>query len=178
MTESFRERRKDRRLELALPLEVLTQLKELGAGLPGPGVPRYGPNPWLRCQYLFCGPPASGRLLAAQLIARDLGVALWRHASADLMGRYIGETEKNLARVFERAADTGWVLYFDQADALFGRPGGVDNSNSRYGNQAVAYLLRRAEAYRGVVILSTQARPYLDGPATSRIDRVVDFPRY
>ena len=77
-----------------------------------------------------------------------------------------------------READTGWVLSFDQADALFGRPGGVDAYNSRYGNQAVAYLLRRAEEYRGVVILSTGARPYLGGRAMSRIDQVVDFPPY
>jgi len=166
--------------DLALPLEVLTQLQRLSAQLDAARqktpLPRYGPNPWSKSQLLFCGRSGAGKLLAARLIADDLGLAMWQIPSATLVGRYIGETEKNLARVFDRAAQTGWVLFFDEADALFGKRSGLSSSNSRYANQEVSYLLRRAEQYRGVVILSTRGRPVLGGSLQRRVKEIVAFP--
>lgn len=103
------------------------------------------------------------------------GVAMWKIPSAALVGRYIGETEKNLVRIFEQARQTGWVLFFDEADALFGRRNGVNVHNSRYTNQELSYLLRRAGQYRGAVIVSTQAKPYIGGHLRRLIDEIVEF---
>jgi len=165
--------------DLTLPLPVLTDLQGLSSRLSAVGsgnsAPRYGPNPWTQNRFMFCGPSGTGKTLAALLIARDLGAAMWKIPSAPLVGRYIGETEKNLARIFKKARQTGWVLFFDEADALFGRRNGVNVHNSRYTNQELSYLLRRAGQYRGVVIISTLAKPYLGGHLRRLIDGIVEF---
>ena len=165
--------------DLTLPLEVLTQLQRLSARLQqaraGKTMPLYGPNLLAGSQQLFCGPPGTGKVLAAQLIARDLDLTLWKIPSASLVERYIGETEKNLDAIFHRARRRGWILYFDEADALFGKRTGVRSHNSRYANQEISYLLQRAEDYRGVVILSTHAKPEFAGRLMRRFEGLVEF---
>ena len=94
-----------------------------------------------------------------------------------LAARYIGETEKNIERVFDAAPGAGCVLFFDEADALFGRRSGVRSSHSRYANQEVSYLLQRAESFRGVVILSTTTTPRLSDRQRSGLEAIVRFPR-
>lgn len=165
--------------DLTLPLPVLTDLQSLSSRLgtvgTGNAAPQYGPNLWINNRFMFCGPSDVGKTLAAQLIAGEIGAAIWKIPSSSLVGRYIGETEKNLARIFSRASQTGWVLFFDEADALFRRRNGVSVQNSRYSNQEVSYLLRIAERYRGLVIVSTLAKPYLGGHLGPLIDGIVEF---
>jgi SpoVK/Ycf46/Vps4 family AAA+-type ATPase len=120
---------------------------------------------------LFYGPPGAGRALAAELIARACGGHAYRVDLGALVSRYIGETEKNLARIFDRAAAEGWVLFFDEADALFGKRDG----NDRAANQQIAYLLQHIEDYPGVVILATNLRTHLDEEFARRFQSVVRF---
>jgi len=165
--------------DLTLPLAELTRLKQLSARLGGRNrrvtTSRYGPNRWKDCQYLFHGPSGTDKLLAAQLVAGDLGLTVSQISCTTLVERYIGETEKNLDQVFERAGQHGWVLFFDEADALFGKRTGVSASRSRYANQEVSYLLGRAEQYRGIVILSTQCRPRFRARLTGRFKEILEF---
>jgi len=165
--------------DLTQPLAVLTELQDLGARLSAAQdrttTSRYGPNPWATSQYLFCGSSGIGKILAARLIARDLDLIMWKLSSASLVGRYIGETETNLDRVFDRSKNTGWILFFDEADALFGKRTGMRTHNSRYANQEISYLLARAEHYRGVVIVSTQAKPNFRARLMRRFESVIKF---
>jgi len=166
--------------DLTLPLALLNELQQLSTTLSkvrvGSRARLYGPNPWSAAQFLFCGPSGAGKISAAQSIGGDLGLATWKIPAAALVGRYIGETEKNLNLVFDRARRNGWVLFFDEADALFGKRTGVISGGSRYANQEISYLLRRAEHYRGIVIISTSSKPNLGSHLVRRIQRVVEFP--
>lgn len=165
--------------DLTLPLAELTELKQLSEQLAATrqmtGASLYGPNPWAATRLLFWGPAGMGKILAARLIANELDLAVWQVPSASLVERYIGETEKNLDRVFDRAGQRGWILFFDEADALFGKRTGVRPHNSRYANQEISYLLQRAEAYRGIVILSTQTKPRFSGRLLRRFEKVMAF---
>ena len=125
---------------------------------------------------LFAGPPGTGKTMAAEIIAGELGLALYRVDLSATVSKYIGETEKNLERIF-RAADQGdAVVLFDEADALFGRRGEVRDAHDRYANIEVAYLLQRLEAYDGLAILTTNLRGNIDEAFIRRLDAVLEFP--
>jgi SpoVK/Ycf46/Vps4 family AAA+-type ATPase len=125
---------------------------------------------------LFAGPPGTGKTMAAEVVARDLGLDLYKINLATIVSKYIGETEKNLERVFTAAADADAILLFDEADALFGKRSDVRDSHDRYANIEVAYLLQRMEQHDGVAILATNLRHHLDDAFTRRLQFVVDFP--
>ncbi len=125
---------------------------------------------------LFAGESGTGKTMAAEVLARELQLDLHRIDLAAVVSKYIGETEKNLARVFNAAEDSGTVLLFDEADALFGRRSEVKDSHDRFGNIEVSYLLQRMEAYRGLAILTTNQKNALDPAFQRRLRFVVSFP--
>jgi AAA+ superfamily predicted ATPase len=125
---------------------------------------------------LFSGPPGTGKTLAAQVLAREVGLDLYRVDLARVVSKYIGETEKNLSRVFDEAETSNAVLFFDEADALFGKRSEVSDAHDRYANIEISYLLQRMEDYQGVVVLATNLRQNLDEAFTRRIRFLVDFP--
>lgn len=124
---------------------------------------------------LFSGPSGTGKTVATAL-ARSLGRPLYRIKLSELAQRYIGETEKNLSRLFADARRRNAVLFFDEADALFGKRTEVKDSHDRYANLEVSHLLARIEAYRGLVILQTNTRTVLDPALMRRMRMVIDLP--
>jgi vesicle-fusing ATPase len=125
---------------------------------------------------LFAGPSGTGKTLAAEIMANELRLDLYRIDLSQIVSKYIGETEKNLRRVFDAAETAGAVLLFDEADALFGKRSEVKDSHDRYANIEVSYLLQRMEAYRGLAILTTNMKQALDPAFMRRIRFVVQFP--
>ena len=125
---------------------------------------------------LFAGPSGTGKTLAAEVIAGHLQLDLYRIDLSQVVSKYIGETEKNLRAVFDSAEQSGAVLLFDEADALFGKRSEVRDSHDRYANIEVSYLLQRMESYRGLAILTTNLRGALDGAFLRRIRFIVTFP--
>ncbi|MGK5169336.1 ATP-binding protein [Geodermatophilus sp. CPCC 205761] len=114
--------------------------------------------------------------MAAQVLAGDLGLDLYRIDLSRVVSKYIGETEKNLARVFAEAETSNAILFFDEADALFGKRTEVADAHDRYANIETSYLLQRMEDYAGVVVLATNLRQNLDDAFARRIRFLVDFP--
>ena len=125
---------------------------------------------------LFAGESGTGKTMAAQVLAAELGMELFRVDLATVVSKYIGETEKNLERIFSAADGSNAILFFDEADALFGKRSEVSDSHDRYANIEVAYLLQRMEAYPGAVILATNFKRNIDDAFIRRLDFVVDFP--
>jgi hypothetical protein len=125
---------------------------------------------------LFAGESGTGKTLAAEAIANEVDLDLYRVDLATLVSKYIGETEKNLKRLFDAAEASGAVLLFDEADALFGKRSEVKDSHDRYANIEVAYLLQRVEAYRGLAVLTTNMKSALDQAFLRRIRFIVSFP--
>ncbi|MFD3758099.1 ATP-binding protein [Streptomyces sp. NPDC058622] len=125
---------------------------------------------------LFTGPSGTGKTLAAEVLAGDLELDLVHIDLSQVVNKYIGETEKNLSRVFAAAEDSAAVLLFDEADALFGRRTEVRDSHDRYANLEIGYLLQRLESFRGLAILTTNARSAMDQAFTRRLHTVVNFP--
>jgi hypothetical protein len=125
---------------------------------------------------LFAGESGTGKTMAAQVLAGQLGLDLFRVDLATIVSKYIGETEKNLERIFTAADGSNAILFFDEADALFGKRSEVSDSHDRYANIEVAYLLQRMEAYPGAVILATNFRRNIDDAFVRRLDFVIDFP--
>ncbi|MFD9271351.1 ATP-binding protein [Streptomyces goshikiensis] len=125
---------------------------------------------------LFTGPPGTGKTMAAEVIARELGLDLVKIDLSTVVSKYVGETEKNLERVFTAAADTDAVLLFDEADALFGKRSEVREAHDRYANIEIAYLLQRMERYEGLAVLTTNLRRNLDEAFTRRLQFIVEFP--
>jgi hypothetical protein len=125
---------------------------------------------------LFAGESGTGKTLAAEVIANALGLDLYRIDLSGVVSKYIGETEKNLRRLFEAAEDGGAILFFDEADALFGKRSEVKDSHDRYANIEINYLLQRIEAYQGLAILATNLRSALDSAFLRRLRFVVSFP--
>jgi MoxR-like ATPase len=126
---------------------------------------------------LFAGPSGTGKTMAAEVIANDAGLELYRVDLSTVVDKYVGETEKNLGRVFDAAADTDAVLLFDEADALFGKRSAVSDAHDRYANVEVNYLLQRIEAHDGPVVLTTNLKGNVDEAFLRRITVGVDFPR-
>ncbi len=125
---------------------------------------------------LFAGPPGTGKTMAAEVIAGELGLDLYKVDLSTIVSKYIGETEKNLERIFSEAESSNAILFFDEADALFGKRSEVRDSHDRYANIEISYLLQRMEAYEGVTILATNLRSNLDEAFTRRLQFAVDFP--
>jgi len=127
---------------------------------------------------LFAGKNGTGKTMAAQVIANDLKHDLYRIDLSAVVGKYIGETEKNLGRLFDAAADddSNAILLFDEADALLDNQSDFKEAHDRYANMPIAYLLQRIESYQGMVILSTNSKESLDKAFLRRIRFIVDFP--
>ena len=125
---------------------------------------------------LFVGSSGTGKTMAAEVLAQELRLDLYRIDLSSVVSKYIGETEKNLRRVFDAAEESGTILLFDEADALFGKRTEVKDSHDRYANIEISYLLQRMEAYRGLAILTTNFRSALDTAFLRRIRFVVEFP--
>ena len=125
---------------------------------------------------LFFGPPGTGKTLTATLIGQAAQADVYRIDLSMVVSKYIGETEKNLARVFDQAAHRNWILFFDEADALFGKRTSASSSNDRYANQEVSYLLQRVESFPGNVILATNLKGNIDEAFARRFQSLVHFP--
>jgi hypothetical protein len=125
---------------------------------------------------LFCGESGTGKTLAAEVLAHELGLDLYRIDLASVVSKYIGETEKNLKIIFDAAEEGGVLLLFDEADALFGKRGEVKQSHDRYANIEVGYLLQRMESYTGLAILTTNLRSSLDRAFQRRLRFTISFP--
>ena len=125
---------------------------------------------------LFAGPPGTGKTMSAEIIASELGIDLYRIDLSTMVSKYIGETEKNLEKIFTAAERSNAILFFDEADAIFGKRSEVKDAHDRYANMEVGYLLQRMERYDGVTILATNLRANLDEAFTRRLHFVIDFP--
>jgi Winged helix domain, variant/ATPase family associated with various cellular activities (AAA) len=125
---------------------------------------------------LFAGPSGTGKTMAAEILAGELGLDLYKIDLSTVISKYIGETEKNLARIFAEAATSNAVLFFDEADALFGKRSEVRDSHDRYANIEINYLLQRMEEYEGTVILATNLRKNMDDAFVRRIQFTIEFP--
>jgi hypothetical protein len=125
---------------------------------------------------LFYGPPGTGKTLTACLLGKATGLTVYRIDLSKMISKYIGETEKNLASLFDRAQHQKWVLFFDEADSLFGKRTESRDANDRAANQQVSYLLQRFEDFPGVVILATNLRSHFDEAFARRFQSMIHFP--
>ncbi len=125
---------------------------------------------------LFAGPPGTGKTMAADVLAHTLGLDLYKIDLSSIVSKYIGETEKNLSRIFAEATTSNAILFFDEADALFGKRTAVNDAHDRYANVETSYLLQKMEEYEGMVILATNLRKNLDDAFVRRLHVTIDFP--
>ena len=125
---------------------------------------------------LFYGPPGTGKTLTASLLGKQTGKEVFRIDLSRVVSKYIGETEKNLSRLFDKAENKNWILFFDEADALFGKRTEIHDAHDKYANQEVAYLLQRIEGYNGLVILATNRRNNIDEAFARRFQTIIQFP--
>jgi len=125
---------------------------------------------------LFYGPPGTGKTLTASLLGKYTGKDVFRIDLSRVVSKYIGETEKNLSHLFDKASDKNWILFFDEADALFGKRTDIRDAHDKYANQEVAYLLQRIEGYNGLVILATNQRGNIDDAFVRRFQAIIHFP--
>ena len=158
--------------DLVLPPSEIATLRAIAARLRTAIDGRRGPG----ISALFVGPPGTGTAMAAQVLAGDLNLALYRIDLSSLVSKYIGETEKNLRGVFEAAEQGGAILLFDEADALFGKRSEVKDSHDRYADVEVGFLLQRMEAFRGLTILTSDRTAPLEPALLRCLTFVVQFP--
>ncbi len=125
---------------------------------------------------LFYGPPGTGKTLTATLLGKAADVDVYRIDLSKIVSKYIGETEKNMANVFDQAQNKNWILFFDEADALFGKRTEGNSSNDRHANQEIAYLLQRIEDFPGVVILASNLKSNIDEAFARRFQTAIYFP--
>ena len=125
---------------------------------------------------LFHGPPGTGKTLTALLIGQHTSKAVFRIDLSMMVSKYIGETEKNLAKLFDKAQNKDWILFFDEADAIFGKRTGVRDAHDKYANQEVSYLLQRVESYPGLVVLASNFKSNIDDAFMRRFQSVIYFP--
>jgi SpoVK/Ycf46/Vps4 family AAA+-type ATPase len=125
---------------------------------------------------MFAGPSGTGKTMAAEVIANELGLDLYKIDLSQVVSKYIGETEKNLDRIFTAAEDANAILFFDEADALFGKRSDVKDAHDRYANIEVGYLLQKMEEYEGIAILATNLRGHMDDAFVRRLQFIVEFP--
>ena len=166
--------------DMVLDYQVATELEEINVWISsGKTVMEdWGLSRILKAGYrsLFYGPPGTGKTLAATLLGKKNEMDVYRIDLSMIVSKYIGETEKNLAKVFDLAENRNWILFFDEADALFGKRTSTNTSNDRHANQEVAYLLQRIEDFPGMVILATNLRSNIDEAFSRRFQSVIYFP--
>lgn len=166
--------------DLVLEEQVMNEVMEVRAWIEHHGelMDEWGLNkvikPGFKC--LFYGPPGTGKTLTASLLGKVTGYDVFRVDLSLVVSKYIGETEKNLANVFNQAEHRNWILFFDEADALFGKRTQTRGSNDRYANQEVAYLLQRIEDFPGVVVLATNLESNIDEAFMRRFHSMIHFP--
>lgn len=168
--------------DLILPPDPMKQLEEMTARARFVHIVQhqwgYGrkiaPTPGVSA--LFAGQSGTGKTMAAEVIANDLGLVLYKIDLSAVVSKYIGETEKNLGTIFDEAQSSNAILFFDEADALFGKRSEVKDARDRYANIEIAYLLQKIEGYDGIAIMATNLRQNLDEAFTRRIDFMVEFP--
>jgi AAA+ superfamily predicted ATPase len=125
---------------------------------------------------LFSGPSGTGKTMSAGIVARELGLDLYKIDLSTVISKYIGETEKQLSQIFREAQSSNAILFFDEADAIFGKRSEVKDAHDRYANVEVSYLLQKMEEYEGIVILATNFRKNIDDAFTRRIHYIIEFP--
>ncbi|MHC5258246.1 ATP-binding protein [Streptomyces sp. UC4497] len=167
--------------ELVLPPDRLGQLREVCVRAAHRGLVYEDWGFAGKCRgtglnVLFHGPSGTGKTMAAEVVAGELGFDLYAIDLAQVVSKYVGETEKNLDRVFSLAERTDGVLFFDEADALYGRRSEVRDAHDRYANIETGYLLQKMEQHAGITILATNLRQHLDEAFTRRLDVIVEFP--
>lgn len=166
--------------DMILDYQVTRQFEEINAWITGHRIimEDWGLKRILKTGYrsLFYGPPGTGKTLAATLLGKRNAMDVYRVDLSMIVSKYIGETEKNLARVFDLAQNRNWILFFDEADALFGKRTSAQTSNDRHANQEVAYLLQRIEDYPGTVVLATNLRTNIDEAFARRFQSMIYFP--
>ena len=166
--------------DMVLDFQVAEELEEINTWISSHHtiMAKWGLSHFLKAGYraLFYGPPGTGKTLAATLIGKKNGMDVYRVDLSMIVSKYIGETEKNLARVFDLAENRNWILFFDEADALFGKRTSTNTSNDRHANQEVAYLLQRIEDFPGTVILATNLRSNIDEAFARRFQSMIYFP--
>ena len=166
--------------ELILDPRIIDQLEELVAWLEHQQTIledwQLGRNIKPGYRSLFFGPPGTGKTLAAGLLGKRSGYSVYRVDLSQIVSKYIGETEKNLSGIFDRAEHEKWILFFDEADALFGQRTQTKSSNDRHSNQEISYLLQRIEDYNGVVILATNLKDNIDEAFARRFQSSIYFP--
>lgn len=168
--------------DIVLPPETARQLREVAAHVTHRGTvygdwgfeDRFSLGTGL--VVLFTGPTGTGKTMAAEVLAGDVGLDLYKVDLASVVSKYVGETEKNLGRIFDEAANSDAILFFDEADALFGKRTDVTDSHDRYANIEVNYLLQRVEEHDGTVVLTTNLERNIDDAFLRRIHLSVDFP--
>lgn len=160
--------------DLELPQDVVSGLKELCKQIKQDG---RASSLSKGTSVLFTGPSGVGKTMAAQVLANELHRDLYRVDLSAVVNKYIGETEKNLSRIFDMAESKNWILFFDEADALFGKRTDISDAHDKYANQEVAYLSQRIEDYKGLAILTSNLRSSDDvGEAIKRRLRILDIP--
>lgn len=166
--------------DMVLDYRVATEIEEINTWIVSHKtiMEEWGLSRFLKAGYraLFYGPPGTGKTLAATLLGKKNYMDVYRVDLSMIVSKYIGETEKNLARVFDLAENRNWILFFDEADALFGKRTSTNTSNDRHANQEVAYLLQRIEDFPGTVVLATNLRSNIDEAFSRRFQSVIYFP--
>jgi ATPase family associated with various cellular activities (AAA) len=166
--------------DLVLHPATRTQIEEIGTWIEhGDTLMKdWGMAAKLRPGYrsLFHGPPGTGKTMTACLLGKTTGRDVYKIDLSQVVSKYIGETEKNLARVFDQAQHKGWILFFDEADALFGKRSQTKDAHDRYANQEISYLLQRIETFDGIAILSSNFKENLDTAFTRRFESIIYFP--
>lgn len=168
--------------DLVLPSRVLQQLREIAAAVRLRHVvhgrwgfdTKLGKEPGINV--LFCGVSGTGKTMAAGVLARNLGLELYKVDLSTIISKYVGETEQNLRRIFDEAEHSNVVLFFDEADALFGKRSEVKDAQDRYANLEVAYLLQKMEQFSGLAILATNLNRNIDSAFVRRMQHIVEFP--
>jgi SpoVK/Ycf46/Vps4 family AAA+-type ATPase len=125
---------------------------------------------------LFYGPSGTGKTLTATLLGKQFKKDVYRIDLSQVVSKYIGETEKNLERIFNKAERRDWILFFDEADALFGKRSNVQNAHDKYANQEVSYLLQRVEDFPGLIILASNFKGNIDQAFLRRFNSIIHFP--
>lgn len=166
--------------DLVLPYQVKMEVEEINSWIKWQSevMETWDLGRFLKAGYrsLFYGPPGTGKTLTATLLGKQNRMDVYRVDLSMIVSKYIGETEKNLAHIFDLAENRNWILFFDEADALFGKRTSTNTSNDRHANQEVAYLLQRIEDFPGTVILATNLRSNIDEAFSRRFQSIIFFP--
>ncbi|NTW51008.1 MAG: ATP-binding protein [Chlorobiaceae bacterium] len=166
--------------DLVLPEQTINELKELENWIRYHDVmmEQWSMKRWLKPGYraLFHGLPGTGKTLAAMILGKKTGREVFRIDLSMVVSKFIGETEKNLSQLFERAKSKEWILFFDEADALFGKRTNIRDAHDKYANQEVSYLLQRIENHDGLVILASNFKSNIDDAFIRRFQSVIYFP--